>query len=148
MALTTAITIAGNVTFDPELRQTREGKAVVNLTVAVNPRSFNRDKNEWEDGEPVFYKASAFANLAEHIAGSIKKGYRVILHGNMKSNSWTDKDSGTKRTENVILIEEIGLSLQFTNAQPVQSAPVRGQATPDQAADAWATGGANDPTPW
>lgn len=142
MALTTAITIAGNVTYDPELRQTREGKAVVNLTVAVNPRAYDQAAKEWKDGEPVFYKASAFANLAEHIAGSIRKGNRVILHGNMKTNKWTDKDSGIEKTENVILIDDIGLSLQFTNAQVVRQAPNSQPA--DNSGGSWDSGFGDD----
>lgn len=146
MALTTAITIVGNATYDPDLKQTSQGKPVVNLTVAVNPRTFNRDTNQWEDGEPVFYKASAFGNLAEHIAGSVTKGTRVLVHGTMKDNSWTEKDSGVKRTEKVILIEEIGLSLQFTHAQTVQGAPRGGGQPPvDSQHDSWAT---QDDTPW
>lgn len=123
MALTTAITIVGNATYDPELRQTREGKPVVNITVAVNPRAYDQAAKEWKDGEPVFYKGSAFGQLAEHIAGSVKKGQRVLVHGTMKSNKWTDKDSGVQKSENIIQIEEIGLSLQFTNAQVVRQAP-------------------------
>lgn len=143
MALTTAITIAGNVTYDPELRQTREGKAVVNLTVAVNPRAYDQATKEWKDGEPVFYKASAFANLAEHIAGSISKGNRVILHGNMKTNKWADKDSGIEKSENVIMIDDIGLSLQFTNAQVVRQAP-NSQGAGSSGGDSWNSGFGDD----
>lgn len=143
MALTSSVTIVGNSTFDPELRQTREGKPVVNLTIAVNPRSFDRTKNEWVDGEPVFYKASAFGNLAEHIAGSVSRGTRVIAHGTMKANSWTDKDSGTKRTDNILQIEEIGLSLQFTHAQVAQSSPKSQPA--DNGGEAWGSYGDDTP---
>lgn len=140
MALTTAITIVGNSTYDAELRQTREGKPVVNVTIAVNPRSYNQTTKEWEDGESIFYKASAFGNLAEHIAGSVKKGTRVVVHGTMKANKWTDKESGVARSENIIQIEEIGLSLQFTHAQVVKSAPT------EQPADSAA--GWGDDTPF
>ena len=144
MALTTAITIAGNVTYDPELRQTQGGLAVVNLTVAVNPRAFNQQTKEWEDGEPVFYKCSAFRDLAEHIAHSISKGNRVIVHGNMKTNKWTDKDSGVQKEEKILLIEEIGLSLLFTNAQVVRNAPRQ-----EQSQDAgWGDGFAGEDTPF
>lgn len=148
MALTTAITIVGNATYDPELRQTRDSKPVVNLTVAVNPRTYNRDTNQWEDGEPVFYKASAFGNLAEHIAGSVTKGTRVLVHGNMKANKWTDKESGVQRSENVILIEEIGLSLQFTNAQTMQGAPRGGGGQAPDNGNSGNAGGGWDDTPW
>lgn len=144
MALTTAITIVGNATYDPELRQTREGKPVVNITVAVNPRAYDQATKEWKDGEPVFYKGSAFGQLAEHIAGSVKKGQRVLVHGTMKSNKWTDKDSGVQKSENIIQIEEIGLSLQFTNAQVVAKAP-NSQGGQDAGGDGgWDSGSFSD----
>lgn len=123
MALSAVITIVGNLTYDPELRQTRDSKPVVNLTLAVNPRTFDRQANDWKDGEPMFYKASAFGQLAEHIANSFKKGNRAMIHGTMKSNSWTDKDSGVQKTENIIQIEEMGASVQFTDVTIGDRAP-------------------------
>lgn len=154
MALTTAITIAGNLTYDPELRQTQQGKSVVNITVAVNPRVFDRQANEWKDGEPVFYKCSAFDNTAEHIAHSLRKGNRVIVHGTMKPNTWTDKTTNLQRTENVIQIDEIGASLAWTNVQLVQAAP-RGQSAGTPAGNPAGTPGGGDQwavnpdeTPW
>lgn len=142
MALTTAITIAGNLTYDPELRQTQQGKAVVNITVAVNPRVYDQDTKEWKDGEAVFWKCSAFQNVAEHIAHSLKKGNRVIIHGTVKPNTWTDKATNLQRTDNIIMIDEIGLSLAWTNVQAVQSAPQgQAQASSD---DSWNTGFGDD----
>lgn len=142
MALTTAITIAGNLTYDPELRQTQQGKAVVNITVAVNPRVYDQDTKEWKDGEAVFWKCSAFQNVAEHIAHSLKKGNRVIIHGTVKPNTWTDKTTNLQRTDNIIMIDEIGLSLAWTNVQAVQSAP-QGQAQ-SSSDDGWNTGFGDD----
>lgn len=146
MALTTAITIAGNLTYDPELRQTQQGKAVVNITVAVNPRVYDQDTKEWKDGEAVFWKCSAFQNVAEHIAHSLKKGNRVIIHGTVKPNTWTDKTTNLQRTDNIIMIDEIGLSLAWTNVQAVQSAP-QGQAQ-TSSDDGWNTTGFGDDTPF
>ena len=143
MALTTSITIAGNLTYDPELRKTQQGKSVVNITVAVNPRTFDRQANEWKDGEPLFYKCSAFDNLAEHIAHSLRKGNRVIIHGNMKPNTRTDKNTNLTRTENIITIEDLGASLLFTNAQLVREAP-RQEADNNSGGD-WNTGFGDEP---
>lgn len=149
MALTTSLTIVGNLTNDPELRSTREGKPVVNITMAANPRSFNRDTKEWEDGEPIFYKGVAFGNLAEHIGGSLNKGDRVLAYGTIKTDSWTDKDSGTKRTAHVLQIEEIGASLQFTNVQTVKSAPNSAPAqSQGQSQESWSGSGDFDNTPF
>lgn len=145
MALTSAITIAGNLTYDPELRQTGQGKPVVNITVAVNPRVYDQETKEWKDGEALFYKCSAFQNTAEHIAHSLKKGQRVIVYGTMKPNTWTDKTSGVLKTENIIMIDEIGLSLAWTNVQAVQNAP-RGQVADNSGGDGWNVTG--EETPW
>jgi single-strand DNA-binding protein len=145
LALTTAITIAGNITYDPELRQTGQGKPVVNITVAVNPRFYDNEAKEWKDGEAVFWKCSAFQNVAEHIAHSLRKGDRVIVYGTVKPNTWTDKNSGVQKTENIIMIDEIGMSLAWTNVQAVKSAPARGQAA-DSGEGGWVTSG--EETPW
>lgn len=134
MALTTAITIAGNLTVDPELREAN-GKPWVKIKVAVNPREYDRESKDWKDGEPVFWDATAWNELAEHIAHSLSKGQRVVLHGTIKSRSWTDKDSGTKRTAQSIQIEDIGPSLLFMNATPSKSAPSKDADTASSGAD-------------
>lgn len=144
MALTTAITIAGNLTKDPELRKLPDGKAVVNVSVAVNNRVFNRDTKEWEDGDAVFWRGAAFGNLAEHIGHSLKKGDRVLIYGSVKANSWTDKDSGVQRTEKEIMIDDLGLSLQFTNVSSSKSAPRQESASEDS----WTSQGGMDETPF
>ena len=58
MAGDTVITVIGNLTSDPELRYTPAGAAVANFTIASTPRSFNRQTNQWEDGETLFLRAS------------------------------------------------------------------------------------------
>lgn len=108
--ITTIQTIVGNITHDPELRRTQAGKSVVNFTIASTPRQKNKETGQWEDGEAVFQKCSAWEDYAEYIADSIRKGDKVIAVGVLKPNSWTDKDSGTKRTEMVLQIDEIGVS--------------------------------------
>lgn len=143
MALTTAITIAGNLTYDPDLKQTGQGKPVVNITVAVNPRTYDQEAREWKDGDPVFWKCTAFQNVAEHIAHSLKKGQRVIVHGTVKPNTWTDKNSGVTRTDNIIMIDEIGLSLAWTNVQAVREAP-RQEADNSSSDGDWNTGFGDD----
>lgn len=133
MAFDSSITIAGNVTGDPELRQTTSGKPVVNLTIAVNPREYDKQKNEWVDGEAAYWRCSAFGPLAEHIAESITKGKRVIANGRIRGVSWVDKDSGTKRTGMELRLEDIGLSLQF------ESIGGRKDTVQPQAQDEWAS---------
>lgn len=145
MALTTAITIAGNLTADPELKYSQDGKPYARVSVAVNPREFDRQSKEWKDGEAVFWRGTAFGDLAEHIGHSLTKGNRVIVHGTIKADNWVDKDSGTKRSEKSLQIEDIGPSLMFMNAVP--SKEVVSQST--DSGDGWATPGVvGDDTPF
>lgn len=140
--ITTIQAVVGNLTADPELRRTNNGKAVVNLTIASTPRQKNKDSGQWEDGEPIFQKCSAWDEYAESIADSLRKGDKVIAIGVLKPNSWTDKDSGTKRTENVLQLDEIGVSPR--HAYITTSKRQKGGQRADSAAsntgpDTWAT---------
>ena len=78
MAGETVITVVGNLTADPELRYTQNGLAVANFTIASTPRTFDRQANEWKDGDALFLRASVWREFAEHVAGSLTKGSRVI----------------------------------------------------------------------
>ena len=69
MAGETVITVVGNLTADPELRYTQNGLPVANFTIASTPRNFDRQANEWKDGEALFLRASVWREFAEHVAG-------------------------------------------------------------------------------
>ncbi|WP_404593214.1 single-stranded DNA-binding protein [Paenarthrobacter histidinolovorans] len=81
MAGETTITVIGNLTSDPELRFTPSGSAVANFTIASTPRIFDRQSNEWKDGETLFLRASVWREAAENVAESLTKGTRVIVSG-------------------------------------------------------------------
>jgi len=115
MAGETIITIIGNLTADPELRYTQNGRAVANMTIASTPRTFNRQTNDWEDGEALFLRASIWQDAAEHAAGSLTKGTRVIVSGRLKQRSYETKE-GEKRTVVELEIDEIGPSLRYATA--------------------------------
>jgi single-strand DNA-binding protein len=68
MAGETVITVVGNLTDDPELRFTPSGAAVANFRVASTPRTFNRQTNAWEDGDPLFLSCSVWRQAAENVA--------------------------------------------------------------------------------
>lgn len=146
MALTTTITVAGNLTADPELKQDRNNKPYARVSIAVNPREYDRETKEWKDGEPVFWNGTVFGDLAEHVAHSLSRGQRVIASGTVKTNAWTDRDSGTKKTSTVLQIEDIGPSLLYLNAVPSKSA---GRTQQPAAPDEWAgSGSVSDDTPF
>ena len=116
MAGETVITIVGNLTGDPELRFTPSGAAVANFTVASTPRTFDRQSNEWKDGETLFMRCSVWRDAAENVAESLQRGTRVIVTGRLKSRSYETKE-GEKRTSMELEIDEIGPSLRYATAQ-------------------------------
>src|SRR5438309_11764519 len=98
MAGETVITIIGNLTNDPELRFTPSGAAVANFTVASTPRTFDRQSNEWKDGETLFMRCSVWREAAENVAESLTRGTRVIVTGRLRQRTYTPKDGGPDRT--------------------------------------------------
>ena len=116
MAGETTITVIGNLTNDPELRFTPSGSAVANFTIASTPRTFDRQSNEWKDGETLFLRAAVWREAAENVAESLTKGMRVIVTGRLKSRSYETKE-GEKRTVIELEVDEIGPSLRFAIAK-------------------------------
>lgn len=115
MAGETTITVAGNLTADPELRFTPSGAAVANFTIATTPRTFDRQANEWKDGETLFVRCSLWREAAENAAESLTKGTRVIAQGRLKARSFQTKE-GENRTSWELDVDEIGPSLRFATA--------------------------------
>ena len=116
MAGETTITVIGNLTNDPELRFTPSGSAVANFTIASTPRTFDRNSNEWKDGETLFLRAAVWKEAAENVAESLTKGMRVIIEGRLKSRSYETKE-GEKRSVIELEVDEIGPSLKYANAK-------------------------------
>lgn len=116
MAGETIITIVGNLTGDPELRFTPSGAAVANFTVASTPRTFDRQSNEWKDGETLFMRCSVWRDAAENVAESLQRGTRVIVTGRLKSRSYETKE-GEKRTVIEMDVDEVGPSMKYATAK-------------------------------
>ena len=116
MAGDTVITVIGNITGDPELRFTPSGAAVANFTVASTPRAFDRQSNEWKDGETLFMRCSVWRDAAENVAESLQRGTRVIVTGRLKSRSYETKE-GEKRTVIEMEVDEVGPSLRYATAK-------------------------------
>ena len=121
MAGETVITVVGNLTADPELRYTQNGLPVANFTIASTPRTFDRQANEWKDGEALFLRASVWREFAEHVAGSLTKGSRVIATGRLRQRSYQDRE-GQNRTSIELEVDEIGPSLRYATAQVTRAA--------------------------
>lgn len=116
MAGETVITVVGNLTADPELRFTPNGAAVANFTVASTPRTFDRQTNEWKDGETLFLRCSIWREAAENVAESLTKGMRVVAQGRLKARSYQDRD-GNNRTSWEMDVDEVGPSLRYATAK-------------------------------
>lgn len=141
MAGETVITVVGNLTADPELRYTQNGLAVANFTIASTPRTFDRQANEYKDGEALFLRASAWREFAEHIASSLHKGTRVVAQGVLKQRSYETKE-GEKRTSMELEVTSIGPDLRYATAN-VQRAQSSSGGTPKSDANGNAWGGAS-----
>ena len=116
MAGETIITVVGNLTADPELRTTSSGANVAGFTIAATPRSFNRQSNQWEDGQALFMRCTVWRDMAEHCARSLTKGMRVIAQGRLTQRSYQAQD-GTQRTVVELQVDEVGPSLRYATAQ-------------------------------
>lgn len=116
MAGETVITIVGNLTADPELRTTRNGGAVANFSIAATPRVFDKQSNQWVDGDALFLRCTAWRDMAQHCAQTLRKGMRVIAQGRLTQHSWEDEQH-QKRTAVELQVDEIGPSLRYATAQ-------------------------------
>ncbi|MFB7228486.1 single-stranded DNA-binding protein [Streptomyces fimicarius] len=153
MALPT-LTGVGRLTADPELRFTPNGKAVASVPLAFNSRKLNRQTQEWEDGDVLYVRGSAWERLAENLVETLARGMEVMVTGELRTESW-EKD-GQKHERTALLIRSIAPSLAFATAkvtkqnggqggaqpggQAQQGRPQQSRPTQPPADDPWATG--------
>lgn len=131
----TNITVVGNIASDIELNFTPSGAAVVNFRIASTPRVFNKQTNQWEDGEAMFLTCNVWRQMAENVANTLTKGMRVIVQGSLKARSFQTRE-GENRTVFEINVEEVGPSLRYASAQ-VERNPREGQAGAQQSQGGW-----------
>lgn len=137
----TQITVVGNLTADPELRFTPAGAAVASFTIASTPRTFDKQANEWKDGDTLFMRCSIWRDAAEHVAESLTKGMRVIAQGNLVQRSYETRE-GEKRTVVELQVDEVGPSLKYATAKVTRTQRTGGGGAQRPAApggDPWAT---------
>jgi single-strand DNA-binding protein len=141
MANETTMTVIGNLTADPELRYTPQGTAMVKFTVASTPRVFDREKNEYRDGDALFLTCTAWRELAEHVAESLAKGTRVVVVGRLRLSRW-ETPEGDKRSAYGLDVDEVGPSLRWAQAKVQKMSRARasdGFTPADVPDDAWNT---------
>jgi len=143
MAGETVITVVGNLTADPELRFTPSGAAVASFTVASTPRTFDKNSNEWKDGDALFLRCSIWRQAAENVAESLQRGMRVVVTGRLKQRSFETRE-GEKRTVIELDVDEVGPSLRYATAKVNRTQ--RGSSSGGFGADS--SGGAPADDPW
>lgn len=116
MAGETVITVVGNLVDDPELRFTPSGAAVANFRIASTPRTFDRQTNEWKDGDALFLSCSVWRQAAENVAESLQRGMRVIVQGRLRQRSYETRE-GEKRTVIELEVDEVGPALKYATAK-------------------------------
>ena len=150
MAGETLITVVGNLVDDPELRYTPSGAAVANFRIASTPRTFDKQANEWRDGDTLFLSCAVWRQYAENVAESLQRGMRVIVQGRLKARQYETRE-GEKRTAMEIDVEEVGPALRSATAKVTRA--MRGgqpqQAPAAPVNDPWATQPApQEPAGW
>ena len=116
MSNETVVTVVGNLTEDPELRYTPSGAPIASFTIASTPRSFDRARNEWKDGEPLFLRCSLWRQAAENAADGLSRGTRVIAQGRLQQRSF-ETAHGEKRTVMELQVDEIGPSVRYASVK-------------------------------
>src|ERR1700738_5414077 len=92
----TAITIAGNLVDDPELRFTPAGQPVAKFRIASAPRYRDNTTGEWKDGDSLFLTCNVWRQAAENAAESLTRGMRVIVSGRLRQRSYETKEGGKR----------------------------------------------------
>ncbi len=144
MAGETIITVVGNLVDDPELRFTPSGAAVANFRIASTPRTFDRQANDWKDGEALFLSCSVWRQAAENVAESLQKGMRVVVQGRLKQRQYETRE-GEKRTVIELEVDEVGPSLKYATAKVTRASRSGGGGGYGQGGGQPQAGGGNDP---
>lgn len=123
------VNISGNLTRDPETRQTQGGSQVLTFGVAVNDRRKNQQSGEWED-YPNFIDCVVFGNRAQSLSTMLAKGMKVAIEGKLRWSQWDDKSGGGKRSKVEVIVDEVEFLSQRSQEQ--QRSNQRGQRRSNQ----------------
>lgn len=97
------VTLLGNLTRDPELRQTPTGISVANFSLAMN-RSYKDNAGEWQEATD-YIDVAAWAKLAETVSEHLHKGSRALVQGRLQSRSW--EQDGVKKSKVEVLATDV-----------------------------------------
>lgn len=129
------ITVIGNLVDDPELRFTGSGAPVVNFRVASTPRVFDRQANEWKDGNTLFVGCTVWRNTAENVAETLRRGMEVVVIGDLAQRQYETRE-GEKRTAYDIDVTRVAVDLNRQTADVKKVSRGGGQQAAQQAQSA------------
>ncbi|GAA1468913.1 single-stranded DNA-binding protein [Microbacterium thalassium] len=122
------VTIEGNLTGDPEHGAGESGNEYARFTVAVNDRRLNESTGRWEDAGTVFHRVVVFNQQARNLAESLRKGDNVIVAGDLRFGTYTDKETGQTRETRDIVADNVGASMRFARVQIERTPKAEGPA--------------------
>ncbi len=114
------ITVKGNLGKDPELKFSKAGKAWISFSIGYTPREKKDD--QWIDGETMWFRIIQFGEKAETAADNLAKGDTVIVTGNLKQSTFTDKE-GNQRTGLEITADEVGIVPRVQRKSKTEDTP-------------------------
>lgn len=140
------ITVVGNLVSTPEVRFTPSGNQMTTGTVVENHGYKDKLTGDWVETAPTFWPFVLWGEMGGNAVESFAKGDRVVVVGETRTNEWTDKDTGDKRSRVELNVREIAASLKFAQARLVRRTKAEQPGSVAAGArDAWGTEGAAAP---
>ena len=122
------VTLEGNLTGDPEHGGSDNGTEYARFTVAVNDRRLNETTGTWEDAGTVFHRVVVFNQQARNVADSLHKGDSVIVAGDLRFGTYTDKETGQTRETRDVVADNVGASVKFQTVTVARTPKAEGPA--------------------
>ena len=123
------LTIAGNLTRDPELRSVNGGRSVVSFSIAENRRWADKDSGATQEAV-TYLDVTAWGAMAEHVATSLRTGDRALVTGRLEQRSWEGSD-GARHTKHELVATEVAASLRYAEATLTRATSPAGQDEDD-----------------
>jgi single-strand DNA-binding protein len=124
--------VVGNLTADPELKFSQNGKPYVRLTIANTPRVKDRDTNQWSDGPASFIGVTLYDDYATNAAASVTKGTRVVAYGELEKRVWQDSNGLDRESLQLENVTTFAVDLRFAQANVQRAAKGGQQQAPAQ----------------
>ena len=125
MASFNKVILIGNMTADPELKQTQTGTSVCSFSIAVNRRFSKNDQGQTVD----FINIVAWRQSADFVCRYFKKGNPILVCGQLQTRTWTD-NQGQKRYATEVIADEVSFVAPAGGAAPAGNAPQGDAYTP------------------